>query len=205
MQTRSRSLAVLLFDEVELFDVAALLSVVSVAGRHWNWRPFKVEAVAETPGQVTTRDQLSLVAPRPLGDVPSPEFVFVPGGYGARKALTRPSVVEWLANTRSSAELFLASGNGVLLLAKAGLVEGQRVAVRPEVEDELRELSPAANVEVGLVESERLITASSSGEALELAVRLVFRVLGPKLANGAARALGLPWLAPELEANKPPL
>ena len=35
MQTRSRIVALLLFDEVELLDVAAPLSVLSQAGRHW--------------------------------------------------------------------------------------------------------------------------------------------------------------------------
>ena len=38
---------------------------------------------------------------------------------------------------------------------------------------------------------------SSSGQALELSLRLVSRVLGPKLANGAAQALGGPWLTAE--------
>jgi transcriptional regulator GlxA family with amidase domain len=197
MQTRSRSLAVLLFDEVELFDVAALLSVVSVAGRHWNWRPFKVEAVAENPGHVSTRDQLSIVAPRRLDEVPSPEFVFIPGGYGARKALTRPAVVEWLTRAGSGAELLLATGNGVLLLAKAGLLGDRRVAARPEIAADLREFAPGVDLDPVLSDSGKLLTGSSSGQALELSLRLVSRVLGPKLANGAAQALGVPWLVPE--------
>jgi transcriptional regulator GlxA family with amidase domain len=197
MQTRSRSLAVLLFDEVELFDVAALLSVVSVAGRHWNWRPFKVEAVAENPGHVSTRDQLSIVAPRRLDEVPSPEFVFIPGGYGARKALTRPAVVEWLTRAGAGAELLLATGNGVLLLAKAGLLGDRRVAARPEIAADLREFAPGVDLDAVLSDSGKLLTGSSSGQALELSLRLVSRVLGPKLANGAAQALGVPWLVPE--------
>lgn len=202
MQTRSRTLAVLLFDEVELFDVASLLSVVSVAGRHWNWRPFKVEAVAETPGNVATRDQLSIVAPRQLDEVPSPEFVFIPGGYGARKALTRPAITDWLTRATESAELVLASGNGVLLLAKAGLLADQRVAARPEIEADLRDLAPTVGIDTALTDSGKLLTASSSGQSLELALRLVSRVLGPKLANGAAQALGVPWLTPETAGVK---
>jgi transcriptional regulator GlxA family with amidase domain len=204
MQTRSRSLAVLLFDEVELFDVASLLSVVSVAGRHWNWRPFKVEAVAENPGSIATRDQIAIVAPRRLDEVPAPEFVFIPGGYGARKALTRPAIIDWLSKASASAELVLASGNGVLLLAKSGVLGDQRVAARAEIEADLRELAPSVSVDSALTESGKLLTASSSGQALELALRLVSRVLGPKLANGAAQTLGVPWLTPETAGVKAP-
>jgi transcriptional regulator GlxA family with amidase domain len=202
MKTRSRSLSVLLFDEVELFDVASLLSVVSVAGRHWNWRPFKVEAVAETPGNVATRDQLTILAPRGLAEVPAPEFIFIPGGYGARKALTRPAVIDWLAQASASAELLLASGNGVLLLGKAGLLGDQRVAARSEIEADLRDLAPSVSIDSAITESGKFLTASSSGQALELALRLVARVLGPKLANGAAQALGVPWLTPETAGVK---
>ena len=47
MRTKARRVIVVVFDEVELLDVAAPLEVLSTAGRRWNFRPYKVEVVAQ--------------------------------------------------------------------------------------------------------------------------------------------------------------
>ena len=44
MRTSARNVTLVLFDEVEALDFAAVLQVLTQAGRHWNWRPFKIEA-----------------------------------------------------------------------------------------------------------------------------------------------------------------
>jgi len=205
MQTKSRTVALLLFDEVELLDVAGPLSVLSQAGRHWNWRPFKVYTVAEKPGPLTTRSQLSVAAQHDLAACPAPEIVIIPGGYGARKALASAAVLGFLtAANAAGATTFAALGNGQLLLAKAGLLSGARVPARDDLAAELRELEPSVTIESAaapaadsLLESGKIIAGSGSGASLELALRLVARALGPKLANTTAQSLGIPWLAPE--------
>ncbi len=204
MQTRSRNVVLLLFEEVELLDVAGPLSVLSQAGRHWNWRPFKVYTAAERPGSLSTRSQLAVVAEHELSACPPPEIVIIPGGYGARKALGSKKTLDFLASAQASATTFAALGNGLLLLAKAGLLAGARVPARDDLGAELRELEPTLTIEsVGaagadlLLESGKIIAGSGSGASLELALRIVSRTLGPKLANGTAQGLGIPWLAPE--------
>ncbi len=204
MQTRSRNVLLLLFQEVELLDVAGPLSVLSQAGRHWNWRPFKVYTAAEAPGSLGTRSQLSVVAEHELSACPAPEIVIIPGGYGARKALASEKILDFLAAAQQSATTFAALGNGLLLLAKAGLLAGARVPARDDLGAELRELEPTLTLEsVGaagadvLLESGKIIAGSGSGASLELALRIVARTLGAKLANGTAQGLGIPWLAPE--------
>jgi transcriptional regulator GlxA family with amidase domain len=204
MQTRSRNVALLLFDEVELLDVAAPLSVLSQAGRHWNWRPFKVYTVAERPGPISTRSQLSVVAEHDLSACPTPEIIIIPGGYGARKTLESDETLGFLRAAQHSASTIAALGNGLLLLAKAGLLAAARVPARDDLGAELCELEPSLTLEVvgpssadSLLESGKIIAGSGSGASLELALRIVARTLGPKLANGTARSLGIPWLAPE--------
>ncbi|HVJ14307.1 MAG TPA: DJ-1/PfpI family protein [Polyangiaceae bacterium] len=204
MQTRARTVALVLFDEVELLDVAAPLSVLSQAGRHWNWRPFKVYTVADRPGPLSTRSQLSVVAEHDLAACPEPEIVIVPGGYGARKALGSAKVLDFLTAAQASATTFAALGNGLLLLAKSGLLAGARIPAREDLGTELSALEPTLTLETvgpssadGLLESGKIIAGSGSGASLELALRIVARALGPKLANGTAQGLGIPWLAPE--------
>src|SRR5688572_11207734 len=86
VRTSSRNLAVLLFDEVELWDVASVMHVTALAGRHWNWRPFRLTTAAVAPGLIETRSQVRLEAAFGLESCPAPEILFVPGGYGARLA-----------------------------------------------------------------------------------------------------------------------
>lgn len=193
MRTRSRSVALLLFDEVELLDVAATLAVLSSAGRKWNWRPFKVLTVARTPGRITTRNQLAIEAEHALEACPEPELLVLPGGYGARRALADRALVDWVQNAGRSAELTLAVGHGVLIAAKSGLADGQDVAVPVDARELLAEAAPTARPAVdapGVVGSERLLSAARSATALELALAAVERLLGQGQALGVAAALG---------------
>ena len=62
MRTKPYATAIALFDEVELLDVAGPVSVLSGAGRQWNFQPFRIDLVANGVGPVTTRSELSLHA-----------------------------------------------------------------------------------------------------------------------------------------------
>lgn len=193
MRTSSRSVAVLLFDEIELLDVAAMLAVLSSAGRKWNWRPFKVTTVAAAAGRVTTRSQIAIEAEQPLAACTDPELLILPGGYGARRALADESIVDWVRTAGSGAELTLAVGHGALLAAKAGLADGRELAIPLDSRELLDEVAPQARPAVdapGVVGSEKLLSAAFSALALDLALTAVARVLGKRQAEGVAAALG---------------
>lgn len=193
MRTRSRSVAVLLFDEVELLDVAAPLSVLSSAGRKWNWRPFKVTTVAAKPGPITTRNQLVIQAGSALDACRAPELLFLPGGYGARRAVSDSALVDWVREAGQAAGLVMTVGHGALLAAKAGLADGRDLAVPADSSALLAEVAPGARARVdapGVVESDQLLSAAHSAVALELALAAVSRLLGRGQALGVAAALG---------------
>ena len=87
MRTSSRQVSVLLFDEVELLDFCAPVEVLSTAGRHYNFRPFKITTTSVAAGLIDTRNQVQVQATCALGACPPADVLLVPGGYGARKAL----------------------------------------------------------------------------------------------------------------------
>ena len=203
MRTSSRNLAVLLFDEVELLDVAGFLQVVTSAGRQWNFRPFRVLTVAERPGLIETRSQVRLEARYGLSDCPPPEVLFIPGGYGARRAAGSSAIVEWAATHGPRAEYLVALGAGVLLLAKAGLVDGVSVTVPADVLDALTEAAPSVQARTdlaGVEDAGKVLTASTSAGGLDMGLRVVSKVLGTKQAAAVARQLGYGWS--ELEQLK---
>lgn len=207
MRTSSRNFAVLLFDEVELLDVASMMQVASLAGRHYNWRPFRLLPVARAAGLVETRSQLRLEAKFSFDDCPVPELLFVPGGYGARRAAEDASVVDWCRKVAPGSVLTLAIGAGVAVLGAAGLLEGASVATTSETRAWLAgDLSNTRLDEPGPIVAAlggKLLTAASSGQGVELALGMVEHQLGKKLAGVVRAQLGAVAVA-RLDLPEPP-
>ncbi|HWA77968.1 MAG TPA: DJ-1/PfpI family protein [Polyangiaceae bacterium] len=202
MRTKARRVVVVVFDEVELLDVAAPLEVLSTAGRRWNFRPYKVEVAAPQPGLVATRNQVRLEATFALSAVAPAEIVLVPGGYGARRFADDPTAIAELARIAAGAEIIAGIAGGVIALSRAGLIAGARVAASKEMSATLEAELPAAQLDLltPVLDSGQLVTAATSGAALRLGLTLVARTMGPKLVAMVSADLGL-----EEDPDKPRL
>jgi transcriptional regulator GlxA family with amidase domain len=184
----------LLFDEVELWDVAAVMQVASLAGRHWNWRPFRLLPTALEAGLIETRSQLRLEAPLALADCPAPEILLVPGGYGARRAAEDERITAWCKAVWPKAELTLAIGAGVMVLGAAGLLDGAEVAAASDAREWLSAALPATRFTEsdGIVESAsgKLLTVAGGSQGMELGLAVVARFLGARAASTLRTSLG---------------
>jgi transcriptional regulator GlxA family with amidase domain len=196
MRTKPYATSVLVFDEVELLDVTGPVAVLSAAGRQWNFQPFKIDLVSSELGTVATRSHLALEATRTFATSCAVECLIIPGGYGARKAAQQQPVLDWVRFSASTAEFVLVVGNGALVAAHAGLLEGVELAVTPDLVGEVRAASPTTrtNVELGLSASGKLLSAARSALGLDLACELVSRTFGLKLASSLSSSLGIDWV-----------
>jgi transcriptional regulator GlxA family with amidase domain len=191
MRTSSRHVALVVFDEVDLLDVAGFCEVLSVAGRQWNWRPFRLFVASADGLQIATRSQLRIEAHGRLADCPAPEILVIPGGYGARRKLGGDDLVTWLQGAAMHAALTAAVGYGVLPLASAGLLKGTRIAASTEVSELVREIDDSVETSnEGIVCHENLITAAASAGAIDAALEIVARTLGKKQADAVAAKIG---------------
>lgn len=199
MRTSSRAVSLLVFDEVELLDVSGPLGVLTTAGRQWNWRPFKIQVVSARPGVVDTRSQIRVESHATFEAYDPPEILIVPGGYGARRALDDEKTMEWVRRAGERTGHCLGIGNGILVLAKAGMCDGLEVAASRETAELLAELAPSArrNGTARFVEDGKLLTTPNAMGAIEASLRLVSRLLGKKQAQGVAASLGVAWLEAE--------
>ena len=195
MRTKPYATALLVFDEVELLDVTGPIAVLSAAGRQWNFQPFKIDLVASELGTLATRSGISLEATRTLVTSSDVECLIIPGGYGARKAAQDQEVVGWVRRAASAAEFVLVIGNGALVAARAGLLDGAEVAVAPDTAKGVVSACPTArvNTESGVCASGKLLSAARSALGLDLACELVARTFGKKLASSLSAALGIDW------------
>ena len=195
MRTKPYRTAIALFDEVELLDVAGPVSVLSSAGRQWNFQPFKIDLVAQAVGPVTTRSALTLHATHSTLSHSGAECLIIPGGYGARRAAESESMLDWVRESAASAEFVAAIGNGAWLLAKAGLLHDCEVAASPDLAQEISALCPSARVNSrdALCSSGKVLSARASALSLDLSCEIVARCYGKKLASGLSTALGIDW------------
>ncbi|HEY0467332.1 MAG TPA: DJ-1/PfpI family protein [Polyangiaceae bacterium] len=195
MRTKPYATAIALFDEVELLDVAGPISVLSSAGRQWNFQPFKIDLVANRTGPVTTRSALPLQASHSAATHPGCECLIIPGGYGARRAAANADFLDWLRRAASAAELVAAIGNGVWLLAQTGLLGQAEVAASPDLAAEIQVLCPSArpNSKDAFCASGKFLSTRKSALGLDLSCEIVARCFGKKLASSLSAELGIDW------------
>lgn len=79
-----RNVAILLFDEVEVFDFAGPFEVFAVTDELHQHAVFNTFTVAEKPGTVRAVNGLKIIPDYPLEAAPAPAVLVVPGGIGTR-------------------------------------------------------------------------------------------------------------------------
>ena len=87
----------------------------------------RVRFIAHEPGPVTTDNgMLQLVAEAALQDVPEPDVICVPGGFGTRALLDDEPLLQWLRHAHETSTWTTSVCTGSLLLAAAGILDGAR-------------------------------------------------------------------------------
>jgi transcriptional regulator GlxA family with amidase domain len=111
------------YQQVDLLDVAGPHEMFK-----WMTRPVAdVRLIAETPGEITTRDGLTFKAPYGFDDIDTVDVLWVPGGDPAALKLLMsgpPAYLNFLVRVSAHARYVASVCEGALLLAKAGLLDG---------------------------------------------------------------------------------
>ncbi len=181
-----RTVALLLFDDVEVLDFAGPFEVFSVTDELRGYDTFAVRTVAEHARPLRARNGLQVVPDCTLAACPAPHVLIVPGGFGARALLHNPVVLDWVRTAARGAEITMSVCTGAVVLGRAGLLDGLRATTHHECFDLLREHAPRATV----VETERftdngaVLTAAGISAGIDCSLHVVTRLLG---ADAAAR------------------
>lgn len=190
-----RNIAILIFDNVEVLDFAGPFEVFAVSDELGERTLFRVFTVAETPGTIRTNNGLKIVPEHTFESAPLPEILVVPGGFGTRALLNKPSVLEWIRVRAKRAEIVASVCTGALLLAKAGLLDEQSVTTHYQCHDLLRELAPAAIVheDKRFLDNGHIATSAGISAGIDLSLHLVARLQGVAVAEETARYMEYHW------------
>lgn len=90
----TRTLATLIFEDVEVLDFCGPFEVFSVANRFTDPPAFNVLSVAEKTGPVLTRGGLSVNPHHRLDDSPRPGLLLVRGGQGTRPEMHNLALID---------------------------------------------------------------------------------------------------------------
>ena len=170
-------IAVLLFDRFTALDAVGpyeVLSRLPGAG---------VRFVAEEPGPKRTETgSLVMVAEHSLDDLPHPEVVVVPGGFGTRALLNDEAVLGWLRRAHETSRWTTSVCTGSLLLGAAGILEGLEATTHWLELDTLRGFG-AQPTNRRVVEQGKVVTAAGVSSGIDMALTLAARIAGADVAK----------------------
>lgn len=192
---RSRNVAILIFDEVEVLDFCGPFEVFSVTGRRDNSNPFHVFTLAEKPEPVTARNGLSVNPQFTLDNCPEIDILVVPGGFGTRKEMHNIALINWIKKESQPAELVISICTGALLLAKAGLLNGLTATTHHGAIELLKKVAPATQIDTTkrFIDNGKIIVSAGISAGIDMSLYVVAKLLGDVQAEETARYMEYDW------------
>lgn len=196
----TRTVAMFVFDDVEVLDFSGPFEVFSVAScldlRDQLPAPFSVVTVSRDAGPITARGGYRFLPSHAFADAPAADVLIVPGGV-VEAERARPDVIAWIRRASAQAELTAAVCTGAFLLAEAGILDGLTATTHWEDIADLRRLYPAVQVvdDRQWVDEGRVVTSAGISAGIDMSLHLVSRLAGADLARRTARQMEYRWPA----------
>lgn len=182
------TIAILVFDDVEVLDFAGPFEVFAVSKAGLN-----VVTVGTKP-EIRARNNLVVRPTLTLADPVTPRVLVIPGGYGTRPLMRDASVLSWIRAHAAQAEIVFSICTGALLLAAAGLLRDMPATTHHLALDELRQAEPRCQVvNRRIVDNGAIVTAAGVSSGIDGAFHVLCRLAGRDLAIETARYIEYPW------------
>jgi transcriptional regulator GlxA family with amidase domain len=144
--------------------------------------PFTLYTVGEKREPLRVSGGLTVVPDHTFADAPPPDVIVVGANRPSEAALA------WLRKASPQAGMTMSVCTGASLLARAGLLDGQRAATHHWFTEDFGKRWPKVEFTPGIRFAEGGKVASSAGlsAGIDLALRVVERYLGREVAQGTA-------------------
>ncbi|MCI0699854.1 MAG: DJ-1/PfpI family protein [Planctomycetia bacterium] len=191
---------ILIFPEVEVLDFCGPFEVFSVtrldpSKRREEPSPFDVFLVAELEHPVVTTGEMKVIPHHTFETCPPLDLLVVPGGWGTRREVENPRVIEWVAKQAKSAKLVTSVCTGSFVLGKAGLLAGKRATTHWASIERMRSAFPDVTVDdrQHWVEDGNILTSAGISAGIDLALVVVAKLLGEEVARTTAKHMEYPF------------
>jgi putative intracellular protease/amidase len=162
----------------------------------------EVKFLAAEAGPVRTETRmLTIMAEGVYEDMPNPEILVIPGGFGTRALLDDDRILDWIRGVHETSEWTTSVCTGALLLGAAGILDGLE-ATTHWIELPTLERFGARPSERRVVEQGKVITAAGVSAGIDMALTLAANVAGVEVAQ--AIQLGIEYdPQPPFDAGSP--
>jgi transcriptional regulator GlxA family with amidase domain len=195
-----KPVGIVLFENIEVLDFCGPFEVFSVTRLNEERRreepsPFEVLLVAEKNDPVVATGGMKVIPDHTFESCPKLDILVVPGGWGTRKELKNPVMLDWLRIRALEVETLTSVCTGSMLLGFAGLLEGCHATTHWRSLDWMRESFPAVIVEYDkhVVEDGHILTSAGISAGIDMALKVVARYYGEAIARATARHMEYPY------------
>ena len=170
-------IAIPIFDRFTALDAVGPYEVLS------RLPDARVRFVAQEPGPKQTENgMLTLTAEAGLDEVPSPDVLVVPGGFGTRPLMADEAMLDWIRGVHETSQWTTSVCTGSLLLAAAGLLDGLEATSHWGALDVLAQYG-AKPTQRRVVEQGKIFTAAGVSSGIDMALTLAARIAGDEIAQ----------------------
>lgn len=156
---------------------------------------FEVCTIAEKVELVTSVGGLKVMPDCDFNSAPALDLLVVPGGLGTRTI--SQSVVDWVAAKYPDLPRLASVCTGALVLAKAGLLDGQTATTHWRLIEQLRESFPKIKVVENLrwVESGNIYSSQGVSAGIDMSLHIVRCMFSLPVAIWTAKLMQYPWIS----------
>lgn len=187
-----KTVAMVLFPDFLLLDMAGPMEVFSIANRYLSpSEHYQLSTIGTEPGPLRASNGVNVHADMHIDQAKVPyDLLLVPGGPGAYNE-RHPPLLAWLQNAVSRAGCYGSICTGAFVLGHAGLLDGYRVTTHWHYTERLIKGFPKASVETDqiYVQDRNLITSGGVTAGIDLALSVVAQDHGKKVAQDVAKVL----------------
>ena len=198
------TVGILIFDQVEVLDVAGPFEVFSVTRLNEERRqeessassPFRILLISEKVGPVLAIGGLRFTPDVTIDNCPEElDLLIIPGGWGTRNEVKNVNLLKWIANRASKTRLTASVCTGSSLLGKAGLLNGREATTHWRAFDFLRQAAPNAHIreDVRFTLVDPIFTSAGISAGIDMALRIVSHFFGTKIGQATARQMEYPY------------
>jgi transcriptional regulator GlxA family with amidase domain len=214
---RTRNVAIVLYDGVEILDFAGPSEVFASAGNIAGapgTPAYRVYTLGATKNPVKSQGFISVTPEFSIDDAPKPDIIVIPGGQSG--TLTSDArFMAWVKPAIEKSELTLTVCSGAFVAAKAGALDGRPATTWYGSVERLKKDYPKVDAQDGrrFVDSGAIVTTAGVSAGIDGALHVVARLTGRNTADRTARymeyhwtpepylATGYSYLNPTLDAN----
>jgi transcriptional regulator GlxA family with amidase domain len=187
------AVGVLLYDDVQPLDVAGPIDALSAANAQLTGDAgYVIHTIGIHQRTVAAENGLKFLPDTTLEASPPLDTLIVPGGRGARLALSRdPRTCQWLRERARKTRRMVSICTGVFAFAGAGLLDGKRATTHWNYAAELRERFPRVQLDVDslYLRDGRFHSSGGLTAGMDLTLALISADFGAEIALAVAREL----------------